>query len=231
MDGETGRITGEEALCRWSHEELGWLYPPAFIETLEESGMIYDLDCFVWERVCQDLQRWKAQGYRRSVSVNVSRCDIREDRDIPGLFRSLAQAYGLKPDQLRIEITETAFVGNPADLISMTRKLQEYGFTVEMDDFGSGHSSLHMLKEVPVDRIKLDLHFLTESGDPVKGRTIISHIIRMVNDLGMKMIAEGVETEEQAAFLRNEGCSEMQGFHFYKPMPVEEFEKISRRKH
>ena len=191
--------------------------------------MIFDLDCYVWERACQDLQRWNAQGYRRFVSVNVSRCDIREDRDIPGLFRDLVNAYGLKPDQLRIEITETAFVENPAYLISMTRKLQEYGFAVEMDDFGSGHSSLHMLKEVPVDRIKLDLHFLTESGDPEKGRTIISHIIRMVRDLGMKMIAEGVETEEQAAFLRNQGCSEMQGFHFYKPMPVEEFEKISRR--
>ena len=226
VNGETGEITGAEALSRWDHEKLGWLYPPTFIEALEDSGMIYELDQYVWDRVCRDLHRWNEQGIRRSVSVNVSRCDIREDRDIAGHFRDLAETYGLSPDQLRIEITETAFVENPADLISVTEKLREYGFSVEMDDFGSGHSSLHMLKEVPVDRVKLDLHFLTDSGDPEKGRIIISHIIRMIHDLGMDMITEGVETEEQARFLISTGCTEMQGFRFYKPMPVEEYEKL-----
>ena len=225
VNGETGEIIGAEALCRWDHDKLGWLYPPEFIESLEESGMIYDLDCYVWNRVCEDLHRWNEQGIHRSVSVNVSRCDLLKNRDLPGHFRDLVKAHDLTPDQLRIEITETAFVENPADLISLTGKLQEYGFEVEMDDFGSGYSSLHMLKEVPVNRIKLDLHFLTESGDSVRGRTIISYMIRMVRDLGMKMITEGVETEEQARFLRSKGCSEMQGFWFYKPMPVEDFEK------
>ena len=100
------------------------------------------------------------------------------------------------------------------------------GFQVEMDDFGSGYSSLHMLKEVPIDRIKLDLHFLTASGDPQKCRTIVSCMIQMVHLLGMEMIAEGVENVEQADFLRSKGCHEMQGFYFYKPMPVHEFEKI-----
>ena len=225
VNGETGEITGAEALCRWDHERLGWLYPPAFIDSLEESGMIYDLDCYVWEKVCADLERWNGQGKHRSVAVNVSRCDLLRNSDLPGHFRGLTEAHGLTPDQLRIEITETAFVENPADLISLTKKLQEYGFEVEMDDFGSGYSSLHMLKEVPVNRIKLDLHFLTESGDPEKGRTIISYMIRMIRDLGMKMITEGVETEEQAQFLLSKGCSDMQGFRFYRPMPVEEFEK------
>ena len=117
---------------------------------MEESGLIYDLDCFVWDKVCQDLHRWNEQGIRRSVSVNVSRCDIREDRDIPGQFSRLIQKYGITPDQLRIEITETAFAENPDLLISNTNKLRELGFQVEMDDFGSGYSSLHMLKEVPV---------------------------------------------------------------------------------
>ena len=100
------------------------------------------------------------------------------------------------------------------------------GFRVEMDDFGSGYSSLHMLKEVPVDRIKLDMHFLTESGDPVKSRTIVSCMIQMIHQLGMSLIAEGVEMIEQAEFLKEKGCSEMQGYYFYKPMPVHEFEKI-----
>lgn len=230
VNGKTGEITGAEALCRWDHEKLGWLYPPMFIDTLEESGIIYDLDTYIWDRVCQDLRRWNEQGIRRSVSVNLSRRDIRKDRDIPGHFTGLVKAYGLTPDQLRIEITETAFVENPDDLIRTTEKLQEAGFEVEMDDFGSGNSSLHMLKEVPVNRIKLDLHFLTSSGDPEKGRVILRHVVGMINALGMRMIAEGVETEEQAAFLRGIGCTEMQGYLFHKPMPVEQFEKLDTQK-
>ena len=223
---ETRKITGAEALCRWDHDKLGFLYPSDFITVLEESGLIYDLDCYIWDKVCQDLHRWNEQGRRRSVSVNVSRCDIRKDRDIPGQFSSLIRKYGLSPDQLRIEITETAFAENPDILISNTIKLRELGFQVEMDDFGSGYSSLHMLKEVPVDRIKLDLHFLTSSGDPEKSRTIIGCIIRMIDLLNMKMIAEGVETPEQVEFLHGCGCSEMQGYYFFKPMPVEEYEKL-----
>ena len=202
------------------------MYPSDFITVLEESGLIYDLDCFVWDIVCQDLQRWNEQGFHRSISVNVSRCDICGDRDIPGQFSNLLRKYNLTPDQLRIEITETAFAENPDLLISNTIKLRELGFQVEMDDFGSGYSSLHMLKEVPVDRIKLDLHFLTSSGDQKKSRTIVSYMIQMVEKLEMKMIAEGVETNEQAEFLHDQGCSEMQGYYFYKPMPVEEFEKL-----
>ena len=225
---ETGKITGAEALCRWDHDKLGFLYPSDFITVLEESGLIYDLDCFVWDKVCQDLHRWNEQGYHRSVSVNVSRCDIREDLDIPGQFSNLIQKYNLSPDQLRIEITETAFAEKPELLISNTIRLREMGFQVEMDDFGSGYSSLHMLKEVPVDKIKLDLHFLTESGDPKKSRIIVGCMIKMVNLLEMKMIAEGVETIEQAEFLHDRGCSEMQGYYFYKPMPVQEFEKTIR---
>ena len=224
---EARRIIGSEALCRWDHTKLGWLYPFDFIGTLEEAGLIFDLDRFVWERVCQDLHRWNEQGIRRSVSVNVSRDDIREDRDIPAHFHHLIQAYNLTPDQIHIEITETAYVENPGLLISTTEKLRSLGFQVEMDDFGSGYSSLHMLKEVPVDRIKLDLHFLTASGDLEKSRIIVRNITRMINELGMNMIAEGVETVAQADFLQNIGCTEMQGYYFYKPMPVQEYEKVS----
>lgn len=223
---ETGQITGAEALCRWNHAKLGWLRPAEFIPTLEEAGLIYDLDCFVWDSVCQDLSRWNAQGKRRSVSVNLSRCDMLEGRDIPGHFSQLIRTYGLGADQLRIEITETAYVEDPALLISTTVKLRELGFQVEMDDFGSGYSSLHMLKEVPVDRIKLDLLFLSSTGDPERGRVIVSHMIRMVRALGMDLIAEGVENADQAHFLQSRGCSEMQGFFFHKPMPVQDFEQL-----
>ena len=226
VDYEKGRITGAEALCRWDHSKLGWLYPYDFISTLEEAGLIFNLDSFVWETVCKDLHRWNEAGVRTSASVNVSRDDVRADRDLPAYFMNLVQTYGLSPDQLHIEITETAYVENPEILIDTTERLRAMGFRVEMDDFGSGYSSLHMLKEVPVDRIKLDLHFLTESGDPVKSRTIVSCMVQMIHQLGMEMIAEGVETVEQADFLKDIDCSEMQGYYFYKPMPVHEFEKI-----
>ena len=224
---ETREITGAEALCRWDHTKLGWLHPEGFIPTLEDAGLIYDLDCYVWETVCRDLQRWNEQGQRRFVSVNVSRGDIREDRDVPGFFHNLVQKYGLAPEQLRIEITETAYAESPELLIGTTEKLRSYGFQVEMDDFGSGYSSLHMLKEVPVDRIKLDLHFLTESGDPEKSRTIVSCMIQMMQMLGLQLIAEGVETAEQASFLHGKGCNEMQGYYFFKPLPVREFENVT----
>lgn len=221
---ETGEISGAEALCRWNHSSLGWVSPGEFIKILEDAGLVYKLDSFVWDKVCQYLHRWNQQGSHRYVSVNVSRDDIRADRNLPEQFRNLISKYDLSPDQLRIEITETAFMDDSELLISYIVRLRELGFQVEMDDFGSGYSSLHMLKDVPVDRIKLDLHFLTDTGDREKGRTIISSMIQMMSALGMDIIAEGVETAEQAAFLHEKGCSEMQGYYFYKPMPVDEFE-------
>ncbi len=223
---ETGKIIGAEALCRWDHAERGWIPPCEFIPALEDAGLVYDLDCFVWERVCSDLHRWNERGERRIASVNLSRADLTKDLNVPEHFRDLIKRYDLSPDQLHIEITETAYVENPELLISTTQRFREYGFQVEMDDFGSGYSSLNMLKEVQVDRIKLDLHFLTETGDPDKGRIIIRHIIRMAVSLGMKLIAEGVEKEDQALFLHELGCSEMQGFYYYKPISSEDFEKL-----
>ena len=223
---DTGDITGAEALCRWKHTNLGWLQPAEFISTLEEAGLIYDLDKYVWDKACRNLKKWNELGQHRSVSVNVSRSDIREDRDIPEHFKGLIQKYDLTPDQLRIEITETAYVENPSLLIRTTERLRSFGFQVEMDDFGSGYSSLHMLKEVPIDCIKLDLHFLTASGDPEKSRTIVSSMISMMRQLNIELITEGVETDEQARFIKSKGGCIMQGYYFYKPMPVEDFEKI-----
>ncbi len=226
VDFSTGQIVGAEALCRWEHASLGMLSPAEFIPTLERHDLIHKLDYHVWERACQDLHRWNEQGQRRAISVNLSRSDVREGVDIPSFFSDLIDTYGLDVDQLHIEITESAFVEKAEELIRTTAKLRELGFRVEMDDFGSGYSSLNMLKEVPVDRIKLDLRFLSGKGDMQRGHVIVSHVIQMIASLRMDLIAEGVETEQQALFLQEHGCSCMQGFHFYKPMDVESFEKI-----
>ncbi|MBR0281039.1 MAG: EAL domain-containing protein [Oscillibacter sp.] len=226
---DTDEITGMEALCRWNHAKLGWLRPSEFIPTLEEAGLIYELDCFVWEKACQDLHRWNEAGKRRAISVNLSRRDIQSNQNIPGHFYNLIQTYHLDAEQLRIEITETAYAEDSATLIETTEKLREFGFPVEMDDFGSGYSSLHMLKEAPIDRIKLDLNFLSGAGDPEKGRIIVGYMIQMAHSLGINMIAEGVENAAQARFLQSRGCSEMQGFYFYKPMSLEEFERIAEK--
>ena len=223
---ETGEITGAEALCRWDNSKYGHLYPSDFIPILEDAALIYELDKYVWEKACKDLHKWNKEGQHRSVSVNVSRSYIHEDNGIPRHFKNLIEKYSLTPDQLRIELTESAYVENPEILIGTAEKLQSYGFKVEMDDFGSGYSSLHMLKEVPVDRIKLDLHFLTETGDPEKSHIIVSSVIQMVKKLGIELITEGVETVEQAEFLHSQGADEMQGYYFYKPMALEDFERI-----
>lgn len=223
---ETGQITGAEALCRWNHIDLGWISPGVFIPVLENAGKIYDLDSFIWDKVCQDLSRWNEEGKYRKVSVNVSRADIKANPNVQEHFRSLVDRYFLSPDQLHIEITESAFADDAKALIEVTKKLQEMGFTVEMDDFGSGYSSLHMLKEVPINRVKMDLNFLSDEESKEKGKIIISNMIQMIDQLGMKLISEGVETEKQAKFLRDKGCVEMQGYYFYKPVCVEEFESL-----
>lgn len=223
---EKGIITGAEALSRWNHKKLGFLLPVSFISILEESGLIYDLDLYVWERVCQDLKKWNDLGYHQFVSVNVSRCDIKEDDDLSEIFTNLIKKYDLSQDQLRIEITESAFAEMNDILINTTIKLRKLGFQVEMDDFGSGYSSLNMLKELPVDRVKLDFRFLDSKGDLVKSRIIINNIIKMLKQLKINVIAEGVETKEQADYLLKQKCEDMQGFYFYDAITFDEFSNL-----
>lgn len=224
---KTGMITGAEALCRWKSKKDGNISPGEFIPVLEDAGLIYDLDCHVWDTVCKDLKRWNDQGRQLCVSVNLSRLDIVKNPDVSDHFNTLKEFYNLSPGQLRIEITESAYVENSDTIIKTTTKLREAGFEVEMDDFGSGYSSLNMLKEVILDRIKLDLRFITGSGDQKMGRTILSYMVQMIHAIGTSIIAEGVETLEQADFLGSLGCEEMQGYYFYKPMPVDEFEALT----
>lgn len=224
----SGTLTGAEALVRWIHPEKGIISPAEFIPIFEKNGFIFELDSYVWETTCAYMRRWKAIGLQNppiTVSVNISRKDLYQP-DIVERISSLPKEYGIAPADLHLEITESAYIENPEQVVSVVSQLREQGFSVEMDDFGSGYSSLNTLKNVPVDVLKLDMKFLSSDSDNDKGGRILSSIIRMAHEIELPVIAEGVETLEQAEFLKSIGCHYMQGFYFSRPVPVEELEKL-----
>ena len=223
-DYRHGKLIGAEVLTRWVHPEYGNIYPDEFIHVLEESGQILELDAYIWECACQYIRKWQDAGYRMPLSINLSRKDVHGHGLLEQLVE-LTNKYEIDRELLHLEITESAYMDNPEELIEIVEKLTLAGFRVEMDDFGSGYSSLNMLKNVPVQTIKLDLRFIDDLEDNSKAGNIISSVVRMAHGLGMGVISEGVETRQQADFLKNLGCDLMQGYYFSKPLPIEEFEK------
>jgi len=224
----TGRISGAEVLVRWMHPTKGIIYPNDFIPIFEKNGFISRLDEFVWERACSCLKKWNSAGWNSipiSVSVNVSRHDIFQS-DLVEKLKSLIKKYELPTFMLKLEITETAFVEDSKRLIDVVKRLQKEGFFIEMDDFGSGYSSLNALKNVPVDILKLDMSFLTDDEGTGRGGNILNSIMRMAKWLRLPVVAEGVETKEQADYLRSIGCDYVQGYYYSQPMSVPEFERL-----
>jgi len=223
----SGAMIGAEALVRWRHPVKGLIPPGKFIPLFERNGFISTLDEYVWEQSCRYMRSWidKTGTLPISVSVNISRVDIYDPR-LCGHLRGLVRRYGLPPSALRLEITESAYMQNAEQLISVVRDLRDAGFTVEMDDFGAGYSSLNTLKDVPVNVLKLDIRFLSGSENGARGGNILSSVIRMAHWLDMPVIAEGVETAAQADYLKSLNCFYMQGYYFGKPMPAAEFEAL-----
>lgn len=219
----TGKIVGLESLVRWKHPEKGIVAPGYFIPVMERNGLITELDMKVWEQVCQTLQDWIKSGHRViPISVNVSSVDIYAI-DVVEHFKNLVRKYGLPPEYVELEITESAYVEEYKVITGVAEALRNAGFTVLMDDFGSGYSSLNMLKDVNVDVLKIDMKFLKMDENTMdKGMGILEAVTRMANIMGLRMIAEGVETEDQINYLLNMGCIYGQGYFFYKPLPVEE---------
>ena len=221
-----GKISGAEALVRWKHPEKGLIPPCDFIPIFETNGFIIKLDENVWEQVCKLQRKWLDEGLTPlPISVNVSRADLLKGAVAEKLM-GLIEKYDLTPDLLRVEVTETAYMDNPQQLITEIDKLRNNGLLVEMDDFGSGYSSLNMLKDVPIQVLKTDLKFLDGSGIEARKERILDSIIGMAHQMGMLVIAEGVETKEQADYLLQLKCEHMQGYYFSRPVPVEEFEKM-----
>ncbi len=220
-----GKVLGGEALVRWIHPERGIISPVEFIGILESTGLICKLDMYIWELACKKLREWKDKGLTDyHISVNISPKDF-YFVDIYKVFIGLVEKYEIRPRNLRLEITESAIMSDFDKQLVLIQRLQEYGFMVEMDDFGSGYSSLNMLKDMPVNTLKVDMGFLRQTNHQERSRTILKMIISLSKQLGMEVITEGVETREQVDFLTEIGCDIFQGYYFAKPMPVNEFEQ------
>ena len=182
--------------------------------------MIAQVDRHMWRCACELLTGWKDNDL--FLSINVSPKDF-YFMDVAEELTGLVREYAVEPSRLRVEITETVMMTDEAKRIEILKALREAGFIVEMDDFGSGYSSLNMLKDMPVDVVKIDMAFLRKTQDDVRARTILSSIMQMTNNLKLAQITEGVETAEQFANLRDMGCGMFQGYYFARPMAVEDF--------
>lgn len=218
----TGRIIGAEALARWVHPKKGMISPADFIPVFEKNGFILKLDQFIWESACKEIRRLLDEGREAvPISVNISR-EYVHTFDCASYILGLVKKYDIPIKLLELEITETA---DNVGIEEVVTGMKKAGFTMLMDDFGSGYSSLNMLKTTPFDVLKIDREFLSEFMDSDRGRKIIEHTISMSQDIGLDIIAEGVETKEQAQFLEKCGCDAAQGFYYSKPVNVADFEE------
>lgn len=223
--GLDGKVRRAEALARWFHRDRGLLMPVEFIPILERSEDISRMDCYIWEQAARQLALWEKQGHGDfSLSVNVSPKDLYYG-DVAGTFIGLAEKYKIDPRKLHLEITESTIIENFDLCNEVITKLREKGFSVGLDDFGSGYSSLNMLQNIQADELKLDMGFLQKLDRWDRGTQIIKLVTDLAKSLHMKVVAEGVETEEQARCLQELQCDYQQGFYYSKPIPVEEFEK------
>lgn len=217
----TGRIIGAEALARWQHPTRGMVSPADFIPVFEENGFIIKLDLFIWEEACKRIRAWIDAGIEPvPISVNISREYI-HTFDVKTTLLGFIEKYNVPISLLELEITESL---DTAGVEQIVKDMKASGFKMLMDDFGSGYSSLNMLKSTPFDVLKIDKSFLDEFMESDRGRKIIEHTILMSQDIGLDIVAEGVETSEQARFLSECGCDSAQGFYYSKPIPAHEFD-------
>jgi EAL domain-containing protein (putative c-di-GMP-specific phosphodiesterase class I) len=224
----SGKIVGAEALARWIHPIHGFMSPADFIPLFEENGRIVDLDRHIWKSACKILSDLEERYPELFISVNVSPKDFYMT-DVLAEIMSYVMEYDVDPKNLRIEVTETSMMRDTDDKMKVLEEFRKQGFIVEMDDFGSGYSSLNMLKDMPVDVLKIDMKFLGKSNDEQRANIIVKNVIRLSEDLGIVSLTEGVETVEQFNALHDLGCALFQGYNFSKPIPFKEFESMLER--
>lgn len=219
-------LNSAEALVRWQHPRFGLISPGCFIPLFESNGLIRELDSYVWREVAAQIHDWKTRlGVCVPVSVNVSRVDI-FDYDLVDHMKALLREFDLSPDEFLLEITESAYTQDSAQIIDTVKALREAGFHIEIDDFGSGYSSLNMISTLPMDALKLDMEFMHNAFKERKNTRMLDAVIDIAYSLDVPTIAEGVETAEQMFALKAMGCDIVQGFYFSKPLPPEQFERF-----
>ena len=225
IDLASNKIVGTEALARWQHPTEGLIMPDQFIPLFESNGFILELDFYIYDKVCQLLRKWLDAGETvMPVSVNVSKAHL-ANQEFGSQLKALIEQYQISPDLLELELTESILFDNVQEAFSMILNLKNLGFSILIDDFGSGYSSLNLLKDLTVDVLKLDKEFFRKEGMTEKDKIIVGGIIGIAKDLNLRILSEGVETQEQVDFLIEAGCHCVQGYFFAKPMPVEVFEK------
>lgn len=220
-------IEGAEVLVRWKKED-GTLIPPSeFITIFEKNAFIMELDYYIWEHSCRLLRGWLDEGRKPlPISVNISRISLYNPRLVEEICE-LVEKYQIPPELFQLELTESAYTSDPVNIKDAMRQLQKRGFTILMDDFGSGYSSLNVLKDLAVDILKIDMKFMEKGEYPGRCENILASVVRMAKWLHMPVIAEGVETAEQVSFLQSIGCEFVQGYYFAKPMPPKEYEMLA----
>lgn len=222
----SGKIVGGEALVRWKHPEKGFVNPVDFIPFFERSGFISNMDQYIWEHVALYLQNCMERGNRvLPISVNVSRIDFYRD-NLYVHFVKLLDSHKLSSKYMELEVTESAYSTDEEILYHTLEQLQRAGFSILIDDFGSGYSSFGMMKKAPADVLKLDMEFLRGIDKNGRGKTIVKHMVEMAKELVIPVIAEGVETQEHVELLREIGCDYAQGYFYSKPVPLEEYDRM-----
>lgn len=227
---EPAKLVSAEALVRWNHPELGMIPPDDFIPLFEKNGRIGAVDKYVWTEAARQIVRWREEyGVTIPVSVNLSRVDV-FDPQLEATLDGILKYNGLDHDDLRLEVTESAYTENADQVIQVVEGLRKKGYVVEMDDFGTGYSSLNMLSAMPIDVLKMDRAFIRNIGHDEKDNQLVALILGIAKNLKIPVIAEGVETEDQIRLLKDLGCSLVQGYYFSRPLQASEFEALFIRK-
>ena len=220
------KVVGAEALIRWNSRDFGFVSPGEFIPLAEKNGFVVELDFFILEEVCRTMRQWIDKGEPLVVvSVNQSRLHINDD-DYIWRLREIVDKYEIPYEYIELELTESVFTEDADRMIAIMNKLHELGFKLSIDDFGSGYSSLNLLKDIPADVLKIDREFFNGTVNSKKGRAVISSVVDMAKNLDMNVISEGVETKDQIEFLEEIDCNMVQGFYFAKPMKLKEFSEL-----
>ena len=220
------RLYSAEALIRWRHPELGMISPGEFVPLFEGNGLIGVVDSFVWEEAARQVAHWKEKyNFTLPVSVNLSRSDVFDPTLVERLIR-LVKDNGLDFKNIKLEVTESSYTDNAGHVLDVIRSLRDMGFEIEMDDFGSGYSSLNMLSDMPIDVLKMDMKFIRNIESSETDRRLVSLILDIARYLEVSVVAEGVETGKQLEILREGKCDLVQGYYFSLPLPAEEFEKL-----